>query len=120
MISTAWAQGTVTQGGDMGAALMSAVPFILVFAIFYFFVMRPQMTQAKKHAELLDSLKKGDVVVTDGGMIGEISAIKDKLVHVRLAEGVVVTFAREAVRTTLVGDAAKGWEAKGVETPKKR
>jgi preprotein translocase subunit YajC len=112
MISTAWAQGTVAAGTDINSAIMGAVPFILVFAIFYFFVMRPQMTAAKKHSALVAGLKKGDVVVTDGGLIGEISSIKENLVHVRLGGDTVVTFAREAVRTTLVGEAAKGWEAK--------
>ena len=112
MISVAWAQDAAVQGSSAASAVMSVVPFLLVFAVFYFFVMRPQMTAAKKHAELLAALKKGDVVVTDGGLIGEISSVKDKFVHVKIAEGMVVTVAREAVRATLAGDAAKGWEAK--------
>lgn len=113
MISTAWAQGvTAAPAGDMASVAMSALPFLLVFAVFYFFVMKPQMTAAKKHSELVAGLKKGDAVVTDGGVVGEITAVKDHFVHVKTGEGVVLTFAKEAVRGTLTGDAAKGWEAK--------
>lgn len=121
MISTAWAQTAAAPAGDMSSVLMSALPFLLVFGVFYFFVMRPQMTAAKKHADLVGGLKKGDVVLTDGGLVGEIVTVKDNLAHVRVTEGVVMTIAKEAVRATLVGDAAKGWEAKGAEsTGKKR
>lgn len=123
MISAVWAQETaaaVAPANDFGAIIMSAFPFILVFAVFYFVLLRPQMQASKKHAALLAELKKGDVVVTDGGLIGEISALKESLVHLRLADGVVVTVAREAVRTTLTGDVAKGWEAKSSDTGSKK
>lgn len=121
MISTAWAQGAaVAPAGDMNSVLMSALPFLLVFGVFYFFVMRPQMTAAKKHSDLVSGLKKGDVVLTDGGLVGEIVTVKENLAHVRVAEGVVMTIAKEAVRNTLVGDAAKGWEAKGAEGAAKK
>lgn len=116
MISTVWAQDAVAPAANAGGALMSALPFVLVFAVFYFFVMRPQMLAAKKHAALLDALKKGDVVVTDGGLIGEISSLKEGMVQVRIAEGVVVTVAREAVRATLVGEVAKDWDKAGSAT----
>lgn len=120
MISTAWAQDAIAQSNGAASAIMSAVPFILVFAVFYFFVMRPQMQAAKKHADLVSALKKGDVVVTDGGLIGEVAALKDAFVHVKLGEGMVVTVAREAVRSTLSAEAAKGWEAKAATEAKKR
>ncbi len=111
MISVAYAQeaATATAGG-LPAILSSALPFILVFAVFYFVLLRPQMQTAKKHAEMIAALKKGDVIVTDGGLIGEIQNIKDAMVQMRVAEGVVLTVAREAIRTTLTGDAAKAWE----------
>jgi preprotein translocase subunit YajC len=121
MISTAWAQdAAMLPANDMNSVLMSALPFLLVFAVFYFFVMRPQMTAAKKHNDLVSGLKRGDVILTDGGVIGEIVTVKDHLAHVRVADGVVMTIAKEGVRSTLVGDAAKGWEAKGSDVAKKR
>jgi preprotein translocase subunit YajC len=110
MISLAWAQdaaGAAAPANDMGALLMSALPFILVFAVFYFVLLRPQMQQGKAHAALLKDLKKGDVVVTDGGMTGEVSAIKDAFVQVKVGPGTVVTLAKEAVKSVLSGEVAK-------------
>lgn len=115
MISVASAQDAVTAavpGGDLNAMLMSALPFVLVFLVFYLVLVRPQMQAAKKHASLVSDLKKGDVVVIDGGLIGEIQSVAGSFVYLRIAEAVVVSVAREAVRTTLSGDAAKDWEAK--------
>lgn len=116
MISTVWAQdgaAALAPAGDINSMLMSALPFVLVFAIFYFVMIRPQMQATKKHAALLTELKKGDVVVTDGGLIGEVSSVLATMVHVRVADGMVLTVAKEAVRNVLQGDAAKGWEARG-------
>lgn len=115
MFSVVWAQDAagVAPTNDMGAVIMSALPFVLVFAVFYFVLLRPQMQAAKDHTKLLADLKKGDVVMTDGGLIGEIAGLKEAMVQVKLAEGVVVTVAREAVKTILTGDAAKGWDASG-------
>lgn len=111
MISVAYAQDAAVAAGGLPAILSSALPFILVFAVFYFVLLRPQMQNAKKHAAMVAGLKKGDVIVTDGGLIGEIHGLKDALVHIRVSEGVVLTVAREAVRSTLSGDAAKAWES---------
>lgn len=111
MISVAYAQNAAAAtAGGLPAILSSALPFILVFAVFYFVLLRPQMQNAKKHAEMVAGLKKGDVIVTDGGLIGEIHGIKDALVQMRVADGVVLTIAREAIRSTLSGEAAKAWE----------
>lgn len=126
MISVAYAQDAVAAtAGGLPAILSSALPFILVFAVFYFVLLRPQMQSAKKHAQMVAGLKKGDVIVTDGGLVGEIHAIKDALVQMLVADGVVLTVAREAIRSTLSGDAAKAWEgvskaSKAEPAPKKR
>ena len=117
MISVAYAQDAAAAAGGLPAILTSALPFLLVFAVFYFVLLRPQMQNAKKHAQLVAGLKKGDVVVTDGGLIGEVQSLKDAMVLVRVAEGVSVTVAREAVRATLSGEAAKGWESKATKEP---
>ncbi|MBC6497686.1 MAG: preprotein translocase subunit YajC [Alphaproteobacteria bacterium GM7ARS4] len=66
------------QGGGRGgepSALGLLLPFILIFAVFYFLVIRPQHTKMRRHAELIGSLKRGDTVVTSGGIIGEVSKL---------------------------------------------
>jgi preprotein translocase subunit YajC len=63
-----------------------------MFAIFYFLLIRPQQKKAKEHRSLLDALKKGDQVVTAGGMHGKVSAIDDQVVTLEIAPGVNVKF----------------------------
>lgn len=110
MFSVAWAQDAATPATNMGATLMSVLPFLLVFAVFYFVLMRPQMLAAKAHAKMLSELKKGDLVMTDGGMVGEIGALQGSLVQLKLAEGIAVLVLREAVKATVSGDIAKDFQ----------
>lgn len=93
-------------------ALFNYLPIVLIFVIFYMLVIRPQGQAAKAHAALLAALKKGDVVVTDGGLVGEIVAVKsDKMVWLDLGNGVRVTLSRAAVQKVLSDADAKGWQA---------
>lgn len=69
------------QQGTPGWA--GIVPMVLMFVIFYFLLIRPQQKKAKEHAELLKTLKRGDKVVTNGGIVGVIITVKDKYVTVR-------------------------------------
>ena len=78
-------------------ALMQLVPFVAVAIIFYFLLIRPQQKQMKETKLMLEALKPGDKVVTRGGMIGVITAVKADEVEVRIAEGVRVLFTRSAV-----------------------
>ena len=66
------------------------IPLVFMFAIFYFLLIRPQQKKAKEHRALLDGLKKGDRVVTAGGMHGMLSALDDQVVTLELAPGVNV------------------------------
>ncbi len=75
------AQATGQQQGPPGWS--SFVPLILMFVIFYFLLIRPQQKKAKEHAELLKTLKRGDKVVTNGGIVGVIVSVKEKHVVVR-------------------------------------
>jgi preprotein translocase subunit YajC len=77
-------------GGGAQSALASIVPLILMFAIFYFLLIRPQQKKAKEHKALLDALKKGDQVKTAGGIHGKVSAINDNVVTLEIASGVNV------------------------------
>jgi preprotein translocase subunit YajC len=75
------AQTAGQQQGPPGWTGM--VPMVLMFVIFYFLLIRPQQKKAKEHAELLKTLKRGDKVVTNGGIVGVIITVKDKYVTVR-------------------------------------
>lgn len=95
MIGLAFAMGTPPGGAAAGgaqSAFTSMIPLIIMFAIFYFLLIRPQQKKAKEHKALLESLKKGDQVVTAGGMHGKISAVEDSVVTIEIANNVNVKF----------------------------
>jgi preprotein translocase subunit YajC len=78
-ISTAFAQGSLFGGGggDSGNMLMSLLPFALIFVIMYFLILRPQQKRQKQHAEMVKNVRRGDTVVTNGGMIGKVTKVVD-------------------------------------------
>ncbi|GIX07070.1 MAG: preprotein translocase subunit YajC [Candidatus Poribacteria bacterium] len=80
-------------------ALVQFFPFILIFALFYFLIIRPQQQREKKHKRMLEGLKKGDIIVTQGGLIGRIEGFAEdgKVLIVRVAEGVKVEVLRSSV-----------------------
>jgi preprotein translocase subunit YajC len=95
MIGLAFAMGTPPGGGAAGGAqsgITSLVPLIIMFAIFYFLLIRPQQKKAKEHKALLESLKKGDHVVTAGGMHGKVTSVDEAVVTLEIANGVNVKF----------------------------
>ncbi len=85
LITPAYAQSV---GGD-GGMLMSLLPFILIFVIMYFLILRPQQKRVKQHQEMVKSLRRGDTVVTSGGLIGKVTkVVDDEQIEVELADGV--------------------------------
>ena len=82
---------------DMMVLANAVLPFILMAAIFYFMLWRPQKQEQKKRKEMLDSLKRGDKIITIGGMYGTLTKVSPTKVKVRLAEGVEIEFARTAI-----------------------
>jgi preprotein translocase subunit YajC len=84
-------------GGSGGGSLVSVVPIFLIFGVFYFLVIRPQSKKAKEHQHMLTELKKGDDVVTQGGVIGRITGIKDDEITLQVQEGVRLRILRSAV-----------------------
>ncbi|TWJ32748.1 preprotein translocase subunit YajC [Geobacter argillaceus] len=90
MLGLAFAMGTPPGGASGGgqSALLNIVPLIFMFGIFYFLLIRPQQKRAKEHRVLLDALKKGDQVVTAGGVHGKVSAIDEAVVTLEVATGV--------------------------------
>lgn len=94
-IPLAFADG-VSSGGLM-EALGPLVPIILVFAIFYFLLVAPMRRRQKALQKLIDELKRGDAVVTNGGIYGEVAALDDEVVHLKVADRVKIRVARSSI-----------------------
>jgi preprotein translocase subunit YajC len=93
MLGLAFAMGSPAGGasaGGMMSQFQGMIPLVFMFAIFYFLLIRPQQKKAKEHRALLEALKKGDLVVTAGGMHGKVSALDDQVVTLEIAPGVNV------------------------------
>lgn len=95
-ISNAYAQADASPGG-----LMSFLPLIIIFAVFYFMLIRPQMKRSKEHKRLISQLSKGDEVITNGGLLGRITDVSDSFVTVELADNLQIKLQRQAVATVM-------------------
>jgi preprotein translocase subunit YajC len=93
-ITPALAQGASPFGGD-GGMLMSLLPFVLIFVIMYFLILRPQQKRVKAHAEMVKNVRRGDTVITNGGLIGRVTKVIDEeQVEIEIAEGVRIRHMR--------------------------
>jgi preprotein translocase subunit YajC len=118
LISTAYAQGTGLSGlFDNQSTLIQFLPLVLIFVVFYFLLIRPQQKKAKDHRATLDALRRGDRVVTGGGIIGTVVRVDspDEVV-VDIADGVRVRI----VRSTITSVVAKPDPAAAREAAKQR
>lgn len=97
-ISDAMAQG---EAGAGSSGFMGFIPLIIIFVVFYWLLMRPQMKRAKEHRQMLGTLSKNDEVVTSGGILGRVIKIDDNFVNLEIAEGVRVKVQRNAVASLL-------------------
>ena len=100
MVSTAYAMGNLGgAGGQAGAGggLGAFIPIILMFVIFYFLLIRPQQKKAKAHQEMIAGLKKGDKIITSGGIHGVITGLDDATVTVEIAEKVRIKVTRSSL-----------------------
>jgi preprotein translocase subunit YajC len=94
VISPAFAQGAAPTGGGMDIVLQ-LVPFVLIFVIMYFLIIRPQQRKARDHQDMLKNVRRGDQVVTTGGIVGKVTmATDDADLEVEIADGVRVKVAR--------------------------
>lgn len=94
-ITPAYAQGAPAGGSDM---LVSLLPFIAIFVIMYFLILRPQQKRVKAHSEMVKNLRRGDTVITNGGVIGKIAkVIDDHEVEVEIADGVKIRQVKQMV-----------------------
>ncbi len=97
--------------GRPGNPLISMAPWILIFVIFYFLLIRPQQKQAKEHNRMLDGLKRGDQVLTQGGIYATIQAVKGRALEVKLNEDVKVLISKTAVSQLVTGDPTRPADA---------
>ncbi|RJL18148.1 preprotein translocase subunit YajC [Paracoccus siganidrum] len=98
-VTPAYAQAA--GGAGAGAAFAQFIPLILIFAIMYFLMIRPQQRRLKQHREMVSALKKGDQIVTQGGIIGKVASVRDDELEVEIASGVRVRVVRSTVSQVL-------------------
>jgi preprotein translocase subunit YajC len=99
------------MGAQQGSMASSLIMLALMFGVFYFFLIRPQQTQQKKRQEMLNSLRKGNTVVTVGGIYGQIVDVKDDSLIIQIADNVRIRAVRGAVNSVLgKGESSKDKE----------
>jgi preprotein translocase subunit YajC len=104
VIDTALAQ---SGAGGGPPAMISFLPLILVFGVFYFLLIRPQQQKAKQHEAVLEALKRNDEIVTGGGLYGKVVAINDDVVTVELAPKIQVRVSRPTIALVLSAEKEK-------------
>lgn len=103
VLAVAAASGCVPQsgggaeGGGGGFSIVSFAPFILIFVLFYFLILRPQQKQSKLKQEMLASLKRGDKIVNSGGILGTVLSVEDDQLTVEIDKGVSVKMLRNGI-----------------------
>jgi preprotein translocase subunit YajC len=109
------------EGGGAGSMISTFIPFILIIGIFYFLIIRPQNKKQKETQRMLSAIKKGDKIVTIGGVHGVIQNVKDSSVVVKVDENTKIEFSRSAIASVVDGggkaDKADKIEEKKAETP---
>jgi preprotein translocase subunit YajC len=97
LINPAWAQGAPAAGGGYESLIL----IVLMFAVLYFLMIRPQMKRAKEHKTMIEALQKGDEVVAAGGMLGRVNKISDNYVTLEIADNVEIQMQRASVQLVL-------------------
>lgn len=99
-VSPAFAQATAAPSA--GAAFAQFLPIILIFIIFYFLLIRPQQQKMKSHRAMVEALRRGDQIITSGGIVGKVSKVQeDGMVEVEIAEGVKVKVVKHTISQVL-------------------
>jgi preprotein translocase subunit YajC len=110
LIPQAFAQGAPATGG---ADWLSLLPLILIFVLFYFMLIRPQMKRAKEHKAMIEALQKGDEVVTAGGTIGRITKVGDGYVTLQVADNVEIQVQKQSIQLLLPKGTFKSVKSEG-------
>ncbi len=95
-ISNAYAAGASASN-----ELMSLLPYIVIFVLFFFMIIRPQMKAAKEQRAMIAALQKGDEVITSGGIVGKISKVSEAFVSIEIAPNTEITVQKQAVQSAL-------------------
>lgn len=107
---TAYAQGAPAAGGS-GAFITSFAPFILIFVLFYVLLIRPQQKRQREHREMLEAIKKGDKIITNGGLMGTIVGVTKEVISLQISDNTRVKILRTelmGLQGNLTGDSDKG------------
>jgi preprotein translocase subunit YajC len=98
IISTVYAQFGLGGPGGANNMLVNFTPFILIIVIMYFLILRPQQKRMKQHQDMVKSLRRGDIVVTNGGLVGKVTKVTDdEQIEVEISDGVRVRQMRSMV-----------------------
>ena len=98
-------QGLFGGAGGEGGMLVQLLPFALIFVIMYFLILRPQQKRVKAHQELVKAVRRGDTVITNGGLIGKVTkVVDDEQIEIEIADGVRI----RQVRSMITDVRAKG------------
>ncbi|MEO6354598.1 MAG: preprotein translocase subunit YajC [Burkholderiaceae bacterium] len=100
-ISNAFAQAGPADALGLGSNLTSFLPIILMFAVLYFLMIRPQMKRQKEQKAMMAAIAKGDEVVTSGGMLGRVTRVTDAYVTLEIASGTEIVIQKVAIATLL-------------------
>ncbi len=95
-ISNAYAASAAT-----GSDLMSFLPLVVIFVLFFFMIIRPQMKAAKEQRNMIAALQKGDEVVTSGGIVGKVTKVAESFVSIEIAANTEITVQKQAVQSAL-------------------
>jgi preprotein translocase subunit YajC len=93
-ITPAFAQGGAPAGGNF---LLQLLPFLMIFAIIYFLIIRPQQKRIREHREMVEAIRRGDTVVTSGGLIGKVTKVDETELTIDIAENTRVRIVRSTV-----------------------
>jgi preprotein translocase subunit YajC len=104
MVDIAFAQAAPGAGGP--GPIITILPFILIFVIMYFMVIRPQQKKAREHQDMLSKLKRNDEVMTSGGIYGKVTDLKETVVTLEVAPNVRIRVHRPQIATVLSGEKA--------------
>ena len=80
---------------------MSFLPLVVIFVLFFFMIIRPQMKQAKEQRNMIAALQKGDEVITSGGIVGKVTKVTDTFVNIEIATNTEITVQKQAIQSAL-------------------
>ncbi len=101
---------TTAQPDSLTQGIMSFAPLILIFVIFYFLLIRPQQKKQQQHQQMLQNVKRGDRIITTGGLYGTIESIDEKVIQLKIANQVKVKVSRSAIAGVQTGESSESEE----------